>query len=89
MNTNYKQIKFSAILEEYAPNELVDDEYFYNLKDIINNLPETDRAILILYADLQSMDKVAERLGVSKSTIYVNIKRIREQINEEMKKLCY
>lgn len=80
---------FKKILEEYSPDLMNDSEFMYRLKDIINNLSDTDKAILILYTDLQSMDKAALTLRVSKSTIYVNIKRIREQINEEMKKLCY
>lgn len=75
-------------MEEYEPNDDImseDNEDINKLKHIIfDKLPEVDKRIILLYSELQSQRKVAKYLGVSPSTAYILIKRIREDI----KKLC-
>ena len=63
---------------------LKDDEKMFKLKEIIENLDDLDRAILIVYADEGSMAKAGKKFNVSAATIYTNIKRIREIIKEKL-----
>ena len=72
------------IEEEYEGDFLKDDEKMFKLKEIIENLDDLDRAILIVYADEGSMKKAGEKFNVSAATIYTNIKRIRQIIKERL-----
>lgn len=45
-----------------------------------NGLEQSDRIILALYAEYQSLRKVAKILGVSRTTITKQIKMIKNQI---------
>ena len=56
----------------------------FRLKQIINELDDLDRAILIVYADEGSMAKAGKKFNVSAATIYYNIKRIRQIIKEKL-----
>ena len=51
----------------------------------IGKLTEADRRILYLYAETASMRKTGEALGVSASTVFYIIKRIRKLITDELK----
>lgn len=55
----------------------------------IGKLTEADRRILFLYSDTASMRKTGEALGVSASTVYYIVKRIREQIKNELNECNY
>lgn len=72
------------IQEEYADDIFVDDDDMYKLKQIINELDDLDKAILIVYADEGSMEKTGKKFNVSSATIYYNIKRIRNIIKEKL-----
>ena len=72
------------IEEEYVSDIFVDDEKMFKLKQIIENLDDLDRAILIVYADEGSMKKAGSKFNVSAATIYTNIKRIRNIIKEKL-----
>ena len=72
------------IEEEYKGDFLKDDEKMFKLKEIIENLDDLDRAILIVYADEGSMKKAGSKFNVSAATIYSNIKRIRNIIKEKL-----
>ena len=63
---------------------LKDDDQMFKLKQIIENLDDLDRAILIVYADEGSMAKAGKKFNVSAATIYSNIKRIRQVIKEKL-----
>ena len=63
---------------------LKDDDRMYKIKQIINELDDLDRAILIMYADEGSMAKAGRKFNVSAATIYTNIKRIRQVIKEKL-----
>lgn len=72
---------------EIEPDVLIDSEEIYNIKDIIlHTLDENDRVVLLLYIEYNSMGKVAKLLHVSTTTIYYLIRKVREQIKEELKK---
>ena len=79
-----QQVSLSKIEEEYEGDFLKDDERIFRLKQIINELDDLDRAILIIYADEGSMAKAGKKLNVSAATIYSYIKRIRNIIKEKL-----
>ena len=72
------------IEEEYIGDFLKDDDRIFRLKEVINELDDLDRAILIVYADEGSMAKAGSKFNVSAATIYTNIKRIRQIIKEKL-----
>ena len=77
----------NQLKDEWKPDVLVDSEEIYNIKDIIlHTLDENDRVVFLLYLEYNSMGKVAKLLHVSTTTIYYLIRKVREQIKEELKK---
>ena len=84
MNWKKQHTSLKKIEEEYVDDIFVDDDKMYKLKQIINELDDLDRAILIIYADEQSMAKAGKKFNVSAATIYTNIKRIRQIIKEKL-----
>lgn len=77
----------TQLKDEIVPNVLTDSEELYNIKDIIlHTLDENDRVVFLLYLEYNSMGKVAKILHVSTTTIYYLIRKVREQIKEELKK---
>ena len=84
MISHKQQISLSKIEEEYEGNILKDDDQMFKLKEIIKNLDDLDRAILIIYADEGSMAKAGKKFNVSAAKIYTNIKRIRQVIKEKL-----
>ena len=77
-------ISLKKIQEEYVSDIFVDDDKMYRLKEIIDDLNDLDKAILIGYADEGSMEKTGKKFNVSSATIYYNIKRIRNIIKEKL-----
>ena len=84
MISHKQQISLKKIEEEYEGDFLKDDDQMFKLKQIIENLDDLDRAILIIYADEGSMAKAGRKFNVSAATIYTNIKRIRNIIKEKL-----
>lgn len=84
MNWKKEHISLQKIEEEYKGDFLKDDEQMFRLKQIIDELDDLDRAILIVYADEGSMKKAGKKFNVSAATIYYNIKRIRQIIKEKL-----
>lgn len=85
--TSHKQhTSLQKIEEEYIGDFLKDDDQMFKLKQIIENLDDLDRAILIVYVDEGSMAKAGKKFNVSAATIYSNIKRIRKIIADNLNK---
>ena len=84
MNWKKEHISLSKIIDEYDSDILIDDDDMYKLKQIINELDDLDKALLIVYADEGSMAKAGKKFNVSAATIYSNIKRIRNIIKEKL-----
>ena len=84
MNWKKEHISLSKIIDEYDSNIFIDDERMYKIKQIINELDDLDRAILIVYADEGSMAKAGKKFNVSAATIHSNIKRIRQIIKDKL-----
>ena len=58
-----------------------------DIVDTGNVVPEIDRSVsdrLIIYAEVGSMQRTAQMLGVSKNTLRKNIERIRQTIQHEL-----
>ena len=84
MTFQKQHTSLSKIIDEYNSDIFVDDDKMYELKQIINELDDLDKALLIVYADDGSMAKAGRKFNVSAATIYSNIKRIRQIIKEKL-----
>ena len=84
MISHKQQISLQKIEEEYEGDFLKDDDSIFRLKQIIDELDDLDKALLIVYADEQSMAKAGRKFNVSAATIYSNIKRIRQIIKDKL-----
>ena len=84
MNWKKEHISLSKIIDEYDSNIFIDDDQMFKIKQIINELDDLDRAILIVYADEGSMAKAGRKFNVSAATIYSNLKRIRQIIKDKL-----
>ena len=73
-------------LEEYKPNILEDDEEIYQIKQAVDNLQEVDRIIFLLYTELHSFTALSTILGISRSSCFWTVKRIREEIKEKLQR---
>ena len=84
MTFQKQHISLSKIIDEYDSDIFIDDDKMYKLKQIINELDDLDKALLIVYADEGSMAKAGSKFNVSAATIYSNVKRIRNIIKEKL-----
>ena len=84
MTFQKQHTSLSKIIDEYNSDIFVDDDRIFRLKEVINELDDLDKAILIVYADEGSMAKAGRKFNVSAATIYSNIKRIRQVIKEKL-----
>lgn len=78
-----QRVSLKKIYEDYEPDALNDTEEMYALKEAIKGLPVGDRVMMLLYADLGSIYKVGELLHVHPTTVYSNLKRIKETLKEQ------
>ena len=78
-----QRVSLKRIYEDYEPDTLNDTEEMYTLKEAIKSLPVGDRVMMLLYADLGSIYKVGELLHVHPTTVYSNLKRIKETLKEQ------
>ena len=81
-----QRVSLKKIYEDYEPDALSDTEEMYALKEAIKSLPVGDRVMMLLYADLGSIYKVGELLHVHPTTVYSNLKRIKETLKEQNRK---
>ena len=84
MNWKKQHTSLKKIEEEYVSDIFVDDDRMYKIKQIIDELDDLDKALLIVYSDEGSMAKAGRKFNVSAATIYSNIKRIRNIIKEKL-----
>lgn len=72
------------ILDRYRPSDDIfceDSEKVRRVKFVVYNcLNEVDRRVILLYAELGTQRALAERLGVSASTVNKLLKEIRRKI---------
>ena len=84
MTFQKQHTSLQKIEEEYMGDFLKDDDRIFRLKQIINELDDLDKALIIVYADEGSMAKAGRKFNVSAATIYSNVKRIRNIIKEKL-----
>lgn len=75
------------ICEQFTINEnskVYDTEKEYMMKKAMQVLDKSDWIIMCLYAELQSERKLAEILGVSRTPIGRELKRIKDIIKKEL-----
>lgn len=77
---NTQNIDIKKIMAEYKPNALTDTDDMLRLKTAIESLPEADRRILILYADMRSIRKVAMMLDTTYYYVQLKLKKIKQRI---------
>lgn len=76
-------------MEQYRP----DDDIFNDEPEkvrltkeaIFECLSETDRLLICLYAEIGSLRKLGELLGVSRTTAYFQIKEIKKKVKDYVK----
>ena len=78
-----QKIKLKDIYAEYDSDSMKDTEEMYALKEAIKSLPVGDRVMMLLYADLGSIYKVGELLHVHPTTVYSNLRRIKETLKKQ------
>lgn len=81
---------YKDIREDYAYQADIfsdEPERSARVKHIIETLPPSDRILITMYADCQSLRKLAARLGLSHTTLRGEIVRIRATINEQYNKI--
>ena len=76
-------------MKEIEVNIFQDTDSKVALLNAIGKLTEADRRILYLYAETASMRETGKALGVSASTVYYIVKRIRQQIKNELNECNY
>lgn len=84
MDSRKPHISYQKIAEEYASDIFIDTDELYRIKEIISNLDDLDQALLIIYAEEESMAKTGKIFNVSAATIHSNIKRIRQIIKDKL-----
>lgn len=80
-----KPIDTKALMNEYKVNDDIfseESEKVRLTKEALWQLSDTDRLLICLYAEIQSLRKLGELLGVSRTTAYLQIKQIKERIKE-------
>lgn len=79
--------EYRIIRAEYAfdPDVMCrDDERVRRVKEIVDTrLSAVDKTIILLYADCQSLRKLAKKMGVSHTTIRKDVNRIKDIIRKE------
>ena len=76
-------------MKDITINIFQDTDRKVALLNAIGKLSEADRRILYLYSDTASMRETGKALGVSASTVFYIIKRIRNFILNELSKCNY
>ena len=84
MTFQKQHISLQKIIDEYNSDIFIDDDRIHRIKEIISNLDDLDRALLIIYAEKGSMAKTGKIFNVSAATIYTHIKRIRQIIKDKL-----
>lgn len=85
----YSPEELRRLLREYCDKEediMEDDDETLQVFDAVNKIPESDRIILYLYAELGSLRAVGRTLGVSYSTARKAVQEIKGKIFEQLDK---
>lgn len=75
----YDKIAYVKYINSY--NEVTKSKYF-NINELLRDLTERQKEIIFMYAKCNSMQKVADLLGIKKSSVSDAIYTIRNKINK-------
>ena len=82
------KIEINDLYQDYALIEDIfndEDERVHKVKQVIfNRLTESDRRIILLYTELQSLRKLGKALNVPTATAYWCVKEIKDKIISEL-----
>lgn len=83
--TEFNGLNLKEINDEYKIDKddiftSLDDDYIKLVNVIDSKLTKAERIIILMYAELQSIRKVGQVLGVSQSTAYNELTRIKNII---------
>lgn len=84
---DYTPEELRRLLREYSDKEediMEDDDETLQVFDAVNKIPESDRIILYLYAELGSLRAVGRTLGVSYSTARKAVQEIKGKIFDNL-----
>lgn len=59
------------------------EEQFELLQKFINELPELDRALMLLHLDAKPAVEIAEILGITETNVTTKISRIKEKLKQK------
>lgn len=89
-NDKKTKINVSEFEDDYMYKNSIwndDSERMNRIKYILNyQLSLPDRRLFIAYTELQSVRKVAKQIGLSYSTVQIEIQRIRQHIKQLLEK---
>lgn len=78
----------ASLMKDYKQTNDIfsnEEELTIRIKEIIwNDLDEVDRRIILMYADLGSLRKLGQELGVSGSAAHQRVKQIKQQILDKL-----
>ncbi|MCU0353702.1 MAG: sigma-70 family RNA polymerase sigma factor [Cytophagales bacterium] len=69
-------------LKEYEDENAEHSENVGRLQQFINELPELDRALMILYLEEKSHREIADILGISESNVGTKVGRIKQKLKQ-------
>lgn len=75
-------IPFSVIRSEY---ETVSEDNTTNIAVVLSSLPEAERNIIIMYAELGSLKKLSKVFNCSKATMWNRVQEIRNKLYGRVK----
>lgn len=88
-----EKIDINGILQEYSPDYSVfreeDDRIHLTKVAVYNELDETDRRIILVYAHLGNIRDTADVFRVSSTTIWCRINDIKKRIKEYLERYGY
>ena len=67
------------------PDEPENEEHLEQLRAAMQTLPNTDKAVLLLYLEDHSYREMAEVLGIYESNIGVKLNRIKSKLKQQIK----
>lgn len=78
-----EKIDINKLIMEYEPDDSIwreEDDIVYNYKKAISKLDNADKVIFLLYVHTQSLRETGKILGVSHTTVFKEIKIIKDKI---------
>jgi RNA polymerase sigma factor (sigma-70 family) len=83
---NKPAILYNSILPEQVSEPEPDDEQYELLLQAIKKLNDANKALILLYFENLSYKEIAEITGITENNVGVKLKRIRDKIQQLIKK---